>query len=88
MEIINTTPQIDNLTLAKDVKTLDVVKLEDDTWDVYNPDQLVSSDLKEDETIEDMIAKVEFSSNDGKAIVIIEDIYGGKEFVFVAIEVF
>jgi len=88
LEVVNTTPQINNLTLAEGVKTLDVVKSEDDTWDVYNPAQLVSSDLKEDETIEDMIAKVEFSSNDGKAIVTIKDIYGGKEFVFDAIEVF
>ncbi len=87
LEVKNTTAQINNLTLAKDVKKLAVVKSEDGTWDVYYPAQLVSSDLKEDETIEGKIEEVVFSENDGKAIVIIADIYGGKEFVFDAIEV-
>lgn len=73
VEVENTISQIENLELAEGVEALEIQN--DGGWDV---NQLSSSDAD----LQDyMIDNVDFSSNDGQAVITLKEIYGGETFV-------
>lgn len=81
LTVENSTAQITDLALAEDEDKLEV----EGEWKIANIENLVSTYV--DSITEEMIDRIVFSEQDGKASVTISAQYGGETFVLDAIDV-
>ncbi|MFB4163267.1 S-layer homology domain-containing protein [Alteribacillus sp. JSM 102045] len=81
VEVESSIPQVTELSLADDVDALQLTE-GDNGWDYDVEDLSADVDLEEY-----MISNIQFSKNDGQAIITIGDLYGGETFVVDAEEV-
>ncbi|SFE59285.1 S-layer homology domain-containing protein [Alteribacillus iranensis] len=81
VEVESTIPEINDITLADDVDSLELSAYEDANgnkrWNIESLSDLVSDDV---ELESNMIEEVIYSENDEKALIRVTDVYGGQSF--------